>query len=573
MYNTARKQLSKLLDLLGFTSNPPEKGMEELNERIKQYHEVTQNFNGPNLREFVINPLKGKLIDRITLQKKEYEQWLDDNIDKFVQIFSDTVDAVAKNEFGKEFFEEDDINEIVNELWTQMNFDITIDIDSGKTIKKPTGGTLLSNNSKKIAASAIRAMKSGILRNGKDPNFLALIKQKNATSRNFRNRLLQVAQRENVDLSAIQYPENTLIEGSLTETDTEMQLYIDFTNLYTQYMTPDSKGVIAEKAARNFFETKMHDTQFMNQFQEDAWNYFQQYWSNSLNLSNKQNAFLKDCLKRAIIKIATDYPAAFFFGGNEQGIIGIFGEIQGLFYIYAILGENNKLTDTEAQWIGGDTTAGDGVKTSADLVLKSIGNSKGYGIQVKNSMSLTSDTGFSDFALNQNKKNSGGFIEQLTNFGIDYEVTKAIEDIFTMGSFNIPYKIRQQKAIKGNSNGPFVEIYKDDRENIDRLFDKANKLMTLAAAMILRVRYLEEQDYNQANTLYLIGGTSAISAAQILDTLIKQIKNEIDAVYKVSASTQMNSKTYNIIDWINAGRPELNGIKTTLSSSFNFHKI
>jgi len=46
------------------------------------------------------------------------------------------------------------------------------------------------------------------------------------------------------------------------------------------------------------------------------------------------------------------------------------------------MGDNNPSIDpaTIAKWIGGDTTAGSGAKTGADIILETIGKHTGYGI-------------------------------------------------------------------------------------------------------------------------------------------------------------------------------------------------
>jgi hypothetical protein len=68
------------------------------------------------------------------------------------------------------------------------------------------------------------------------------------------------------------------------------------------------------------------------------------------------------------------------------------------------MGDLNPSIDpaTLAKWIGGDTTAGSGAKTGADIIMK-IGEHLGYGIQVKNSMDVSGATTFSDYALSNTK--------------------------------------------------------------------------------------------------------------------------------------------------------------------------
>ena len=111
-----------------------------------------------------------------------------------------------------------------------------------------------------------------------------------------------------------------------------------------------------------------------------------------------------------------------------------------------------------AKWIGGNSEFGGGVKTSADLVIQEIGSKLGYGIQIKNSMTLTDATSFSDFVLTDT--GNSVFATQLINFGIDPSIVKDLEDIFMMKGFNIAYhKVGTDKYVKGAPKGEKADVY------------------------------------------------------------------------------------------------------------------
>ena len=566
MKQNAEQQLKSLLAILGYSGEDTYASMAQLNARIQEFQGLTEYFNGPALRDAVINPIQGKLVNMSQLKAQKYDEWLAQHCNDLIGTFQKVVNNIAQ-EMNLEPTAEN-VGEIINEVFLRLNYSSP----SGSiSVKQPTGGRLLSNDTKELAKNIMSQLKKGMERE-RDPNFLALVKGNRAENKNFRRRLFALAKAqlgEEFD-DWIKYPEDMVIEGDFSQgEDGRFQLYTDFTNLFTQYMTP-ANGIIAETAARNFFETKKNDAAFMEEFYNAAESYFMSYVNNS-GLQIKNREYLVEKLRQAIRHIATTYPAAFFPGANTQGVIGIFGEIQALFYIYALLGENSSLNpETVASWIGG---IGGGIKTGADVLI-SIGEHIGYGIQVKNSMSLGGSTSFSDFALNSGyKEGDRGFVDQLIGFGLPRETVDAIEDLLTMETFNIPYHLEGQRAVEGHPKIR-TEEYNRTRDEITRMYNQANKLMVLAAATIMRIRYLEEQDITSANTLFIIGGTLAISAAQILDNLIKQIKGEIDTVFKVRTKTALEGKEgkYTIINWINDGRHNIDGLKTTLSTSYNFHK-
>ena len=97
--------------------------------------------------------------------------------------------------------------------------------------------------------------------------------------------------------------------------------------------------------------------------------------------------------------------------------------------------------------------------------------------------------------------------------------------------------------------------------------------MALAAAMIMRIQYLKGINYKESNTLWLIGGTAAISAAQILRDLIDQINNiENSNTFKTTATTYVDKTSFTIVEYLSNNIKTTKGLKTILRTSYNFHK-
>ena len=64
MRDNAEANLHGLLSALGYPAEAnPTAALEDLNERIKEFHATTASFNGPRLRMEIINPLKGIIIN------------------------------------------------------------------------------------------------------------------------------------------------------------------------------------------------------------------------------------------------------------------------------------------------------------------------------------------------------------------------------------------------------------------------------------------------------------------------------------------------------------------------------
>lgn len=581
MYDNALEDLRDILAVFGYKGGDPLANLEKLNQKIQEFHGTTATLNGMMLREQIMAPLQGKIIDMMAVEAQNFKKFVHEKQNEISQVFLELVNQVIM-----ESSNDDTYGDMALKLFAELN-EIKFETSSGiLTLKgEITGGSIgggkrLSNDFKAdykyLTESVIKRLKAGIERADFSGNVDPNIKQLIDRDPNFSRRLLLLAQVRGIDVSAL-YENVGAPQLQIQESSDGLMIYYDILKPFTEQMTAIN-GTKAEKAAEAYFNNLPNDKkeaqlQQLNQLTINFMNSNNAF--NTANLSPERGEQLQKYFYKAIHDIIYQYPAALFTGKNEQGIIGILGEIQGLYYVYALLGDADPSIDvsTIAKWIGGDTTAGGGIKTSADLILQEVGSHLGFGIQVKNSMDLTGATSFSDFVLNNGP--DSGFFTQLINFGIDPKIVQALNDIFVMQGFNIDYHLKGRTAVPGVITSiPNTDIYLSSYAKLSELIQRAQRYMSLAAAMIMRVRYLQSQDFNQNNTLWIVGGTAMISAAQILKQLINQIKGQLNRnIFNASATTKLGDKGFTIIDYINGHHQNISDLKTTLGTSFNFHKI
>ena len=134
-------------------------------------------------------------------------------------------------------------------------------------------------------------------------------------------------------------------------------------------------------------------------------------------------------MKKVIQSILGQSPLEFFIGNNENGIIGILGEIQSLFYLCLLTG---KEPSEALHWKGGLVDKEKGAKPHQDLVLE------GLGIQVKNT---TKDI--------ENGMKVGFLERELSSFldllDLSTDVKNIFENYYGMYIFNIPYVYNPQE--------------------------------------------------------------------------------------------------------------------------------
>ena len=260
---------------------------------------------------------------------------------------------------------------------------------------------------------------------------------------------------------------------------------------------------------------------------------------------------------------------AFFVGKNSKDVVGILGEIQGLFYINKLLlgSEKNAKKINNLFWRGGTHDGNLGKKPHQDIVLA------GIGIQVKNTTQKSIE-----------EMHAVGFTELgIEDFLKRAEVSPAVINLFkhyygTL-NFNVPYHYdptekegeRYKDGLWKTKNS---DTYKIDRYVLESYQTDIDKLLSIYASTLM---YLDTQKAigKDANTLFLIGGTAFYTASQILEEIISKLQSEEKSRFSVSSNFKKDNKN-NIITALNNGKKKGTNFSgkvisnIILSSSYKF---
>lgn len=298
--------------------------------------------------------------------------------------------------------------------------------------------------------------------------------------------------------------------------------------------------------------------------------------------------------------LASSDGLAFFVGQNINKITGILGEIQGMYYLRELLGDKAKVI-----WRGGTKTGLGNTDPHQDIQIIDAFK-RAFGIQIKNTTSeidIMNDLGVKN-DLNKNIDFSEGSISTMVSkmasiVPVDDSVIGLLETYYGTKSFNVPYHYEKQKnggrtAVSGNKTlkemknpksksnrekNSFIKrwnentiTYKEIRKRLEDLNSSINSLMSLFAAAFMYLDAFDFKNENDANALFLIGGTAFVTASDVLETVLNDLISETNDPH---FTINMSSNDANIIDALNSGKKGnsyssqvINGIK--LTSSFKF---
>ena len=306
----------------------------------------------------------------------------------------------------------------------------------------------------------------------------------------------------------------------------------------------------------------------------------------SYNGSNPN--LLEKCIDEITNKQYGGKLKAFFVGNNVKQMTGILGEIQALYYIKSIIKTNN--VKAGVAWIGGKQNP------HADLLLAAGG--KNYGIQVKNTTLDVAklEINFESFNSKIASNMTDGMLDM--NFLIDESTnyTAAIKNNPTlfeaatqflgMEMFNIPYVWNSSKQSNQAEEKSINEVppFYMTRKIILTEADRARQALTVFMTGMMYMQLDESVTKNNiSNSLYIIGGTLAITSATILADVIKSLEkglNTFDVTMKATLRSPRKgekkdnlTKVGTIVDFLNAGHGKHFGdTKYTLQSSYTFLK-
>ena len=284
----------------------------------------------------------------------------------------------------------------------------------------------------------------------------------------------------------------------------------------------------------------------------------------------------KKILQGAIQEVLSNKEDAFFVGGNTNQLIGILGEIQGIYIFRRIIKNNSKRS--KIGWVGGLNNP------HADLLLKAaLGE---FGIQIKNkSWEQAQDDLISiDFKnFNETKtliEGEGSVIKyNLTSealsaaagLGIDMGIFDAIQSALAADTFNVYYQwnseTKQAEAVDDNP------AFTDVRRMIEIYSAKAEKIMSLYSVALMYMQAAQMTGGEaSANTFYLVGGATVVSAATILANIIRELRDSVNTHFRTQVRTSYKGAQKTIIDVLNSGRDtrKTEVISFVLQSSYNF---
>ena len=277
---------------------------------------------------------------------------------------------------------------------------------------------------------------------------------------------------------------------------------------------------------------------------------------------SSDGAFLKQLINESIL---SENRYAFFVGNNINDIIGICGEIQGMYYLSKLLGSEN-LSDVKLQWKGGVINNKTGQKPHQDILLKS------FGIQIKNSLDEDFHTiNFGEASLSTVIQKTG-----LT------DVEDLLANFYGTLNFNVPYKRVNKKYVHGEPSvrsktyqqfSTFKASYEELRANRKQV----DILLSLCASALMYMDVAKRAGSIDANSLYLIGGETFVAASEILSQILSEVDEGIRS-FKVDTSFRDKANSRTIVEALNDKNRDSNYSDLViggmvLKSSFNFGSV
>lgn len=289
------------------------------------------------------------------------------------------------------------------------------------------------------------------------------------------------------------------------------------------------------------------------------------------------NTILRESIEE-IINASGGY--VFFIGDSIKDMTGILGEIQGLYYIKSLIKNNNKSDEAAVRWVGGLKNP------HADLVLTNLLTGNKYGIQIKNtsregarqdvmfesfkSSIVTHNTNTKTFDFSWLKEESSK--NWSTTLQQNPEIFNAATQFLAMEQFNIPYQYVDGKAYEVTS----VPTFELTRRIIEEEAERSRKVL---ASFLCGMMYMQLEptiNKDEASTLYLIGGTLAITSASILMDIINSLEKNIRNFNFTLEAVGAHKGTIpigTIVEFLNAGEHNHEDrTKFVLQSSYTFWK-
>ena len=530
--------------LLGYSGDDLETIEEDFNNRIKELQEITFSFNGLDLYKTFVSTLSQVQTFKFD-EEQEYQKFLNE-----CKSYIDTVTGqeVTRNK-----------DQFINAAYSLLGPYIAQVQGSSK--KSKTGGFIAEN---------VNLNSKGILYDTKTGYNIGVFTEVLATcGKNIRLGFQKYLKEKNKQLV-----KKTGQEIVSTETSTINGQSLELTFNF------DFNGNNGKNLAVSFL--KMNKAQREMLFasypglQEEIVQRYKQEILNKCNVPQEYKSFLELAIDKVVGIKEGSLDA--LFGATGANLTGVLGEIQALFYILVIT--NGKNSQVPTKWIGGINNP------HADILIGDI--AENYGIQVKNTMSplgAQKEIEFQSFGMsgwneklkkNQISGNNGIFkfkntedaLRSMHDMGLPSNLSQAVQTILAMETFNIEYIRKGWKAIP-HPNEQFAPTR-------SQILDYAEKCQQVMVAFITSMMYMQTSNLSggSSNTIYIIAGTTAISAASIISNIIKEMREGIQSFrmsMRTSSSMSGLENQYNITDVIN-GEKRISNLHFAFQSSYTFKR-
>lgn len=305
----------------------------------------------------------------------------------------------------------------------------------------------------------------------------------------------------------------------------------------------------------------------------------------------KVKIFLKDKVKsqnsdpvfiRCVDEVIDSAKNVDLFAGQNapKKITGLLGEIQGLYYIRSII-KNKNISEASVDWKA--TESDSGKQPHTDLLLKTVLGD--FGIQVKNTTlsAAKQEINFQSFKTEMLKLSEKGAVFEMPgvfseyiNLNNDPEMFDAISTLIMMKDFNIPYVWENGNAY--NATMAEVPVFEPTRIAIIEAAKMAEKAFNMYAASLMYMQLSNEVNLETggSNSLYLIGGSLAITSASILIDIINNLEKNIQSfrlsvnIHQRKEKKEEFKRDQTIVDFLNNTGGHINNMYITLSSSYTF---
>jgi hypothetical protein len=370
------------------------------------------------------------------------------------------------------------------------------------------------------------------------------------SSNNFSDIIREVFSTEEMTKNFRKYVESRfpkMVKDSKDFSTKNIQAYLD-----SQKDAIGGTFIYTQKQKASEIKDKITKDKMTNKELEQTNEKIIEYYVNGSGLTKSEdNIFLKKIFQEVLAKEKT----AFYVGESTTQVTGLLGEVRAMFFLKKMFSN----TGVDISWVGGTRTGSKAAQPHRDLIMK-IGEKRQLGVQVKNSTNEITD--YYSQKIDFWSKNADTFMRDLkTDI---FPGGEAWENVFlnyfgTM-MFNIPYTVKlngnkkryvPSSAAESTTNG---SLFNTKRSELLNQATVVNKLLSIFATSFLYASLCKDlKEYRDLNAIYLIGSSGILTAADIIEDILRNFTNgtnETNPVFKVTAKYK-DKGSHNIVDLLN----------------------